>query len=48
MKLTTFKKIRGYLESIGNESKLGNIPGTFNMVSIMSLPGVKLPKKLFF
>ena len=48
MKLTTFKKIKGYLTSIINENELGHIPGTFNMETIMSLPGVQFPKKIQF
>ena len=48
MRLTTFKKIRGYLESVVNENELGHLPGTFNMETIMALPGVQLPKKILF
>jgi hypothetical protein len=48
MKITTYKKIRGYLDSVLNENPLGHIPGTFNLEKVMSISGVQLPKKLLF
>lgn len=48
MKLSTFKKIRGYLDSVVNENSLGHLPGTFNLEKVMSISQVHLPKKLYF
>lgn len=48
MKLSTFKKVRGYLQSVLNEDPLGHVPATFNLEKLMSMPKVHLPKKLFF
>ena len=48
LQIKTFKKIKGFLESVITESVLYENPKSFNYETLFSLKGINVPKKLEF
>lgn len=48
LQIGTFKKIKGFLESVLAESRLYDNPKSFNYETLFSVKGVNVPKKLEF